>query len=191
MRKYRCVPRSCGVAVVGTLCFTMFVVSPLNAQEFIPPTRSPRPDPVVEADGGSVGIAAFGAKFGWDFGGNGEPLVAVSVDLLSAWSDRVRLRSVVEIGFSRLDNTYVMGGELVYRYNSSSMPIVPFLGAGLALAGRDLCRVTVGCPAVWFQNSIGFEAFLRDNVNMMVEFRGENLWRRRRLFFGLITNLGG
>ena len=176
--------------VVRLLLFLAGVtpVGKLAAQDFTPPEVGGQ-----ESDQGSkikIGFYGFGARFGWDLE-DSEGIISITFDLGDLGSDRVRLRPSAEIGFAEDDDTYVVSAEILYRFTPDTEKAVPYVGLGLALAGRDNCSTVPSCPESWLQFVLGFEVKFRSNMNWLLEYHAEDALKRHRLFFGLTTRRGG
>jgi hypothetical protein len=85
----------------------------------------------------------------------------------------------------------VVSGEVIYRFTPDADRAVPYVGFGLAVAGRDDCSTFPGCPEAWLQFALGFELTFRDNMNWMLEYHAEDALNRHRLLVGLTTRRGG
>ena len=153
----------------------------LAAQDFTPPQRASRP-PATQ-----IGLFGFSTRVGWDFKDDAKGVFGVGLDLGHLGTQRLRLRPSVEIGFGDDVDTYVVNGELLYRFVDDSERAVPYLGLGLGVAGRDGCDSAAECPDLWLQFAVGFELKLRDNLNWLVEFHSLNALDRHRLFVGLAS----
>ena len=161
-------------------------VGKLAAQDFTPPEVGGQ-----ESDQGSkikIGFYGFGTRIGWDLD-DGEAIISITLDLGNLGSDRVRLRPSAEIGFAEDVNTYVVSAEILYRFTPDREKAIPYVGLGLALAGRDNC--SAGCPEAWLQFVLGFEVGFRSSMNWLLEYHVEDALNRQRLFFGLTTRRGG
>ena len=161
----------------------------LTAQDFIPPEASGQ---AGEGSKIQIGVYGFSTLLGWDFEADGAGIVSFALDLGNLGSSQVRLRPSVEIGFAGDVDTYVVNAEVLYRFTLDTEKAVPYVGLGLALAGRDDCEFALqGCPEVWLQFALGFELMFRDNMNWIFEYHGEDALNRHRLFFGLTSRRGG
>lgn len=165
-------------------------VGKLAAQDFTPPEVGGQ-----ESDQGSkikIGLYGFGTRLGWD-PEDGEGIISITVDLGDLGSDQVRLRPSAEIGFAEdVDSyVYVISAEILYRFSPDTEKAIPYVGLGLALAGRDDCSTGPSCPEAWLQFVLGFEMEFRSSMNWLVEYHAEDALNRHRLFFGLTTRRGG
>ncbi len=157
-----------------------------TAQDFIPPGGA------AEGSKTQLGLFGFSTRLGWDFEADGAGIVSLGVDLGNLGSSRLRMRPSVEIGFAGDIDIYVVNAELLYRFTPDTEKAVPYVGLGLALAGRDDCEFALqSCPEVWLQFALGFELTFRDNMNWIFEYHGEDALSRHRLFFGLTSRRGG
>ncbi len=159
----------------------------LTGQDFVPPTTGGQE---AESSKIQIGLYGFSTRLGWDFE-DGGGIVSLALDLGNLGSSQVRLRPSVEIGFTEDVDTYVANAEVLYRFTPDTERAVPYVGLGLALAGRDNCQFTPGCPEVWLQFALGFELTLRDNMSWILEYHAEDAVSRHRLFFGLTSRRGG
>ena len=161
----------------------------LAAQNFTPPETGEQPS---QESGIKIGLYGYSARFGWDFQeADGGGLVSIALDLGNLGMEQVRLRPSVEIGFANDINTYVVNGEVIYRFAPDVDRAVPYVGLGLAIAGRDDCSTFAGCPEAWLQFALGFELTIRDNLSWLLEYHAEDALNRHRLFVGLTTRRGG
>ena len=176
---------------VGWLLLFLAGVTPvgkLTAQDFTAPEVGGQ-----ESDEGSkikIGLYGFGTRLGWDLD-DGEGIISVTIDLGNLGSDQVRLRPSAEIGFAEDVNTYVVSAEIIYRFTPDTEKAIPYVGLGLALAGRDECSTGPSCPEAWLQFVLGFEVEFRSSMNWLLEYHAEDALNRHRLFFGLTTRRGG
>ena len=153
----------------------------LAAQDFTPPQRASQPA------GTQVGLFGFSTRIGWDFTDDAKGVFGAGLDLGHLGTTRLRLRPSLEIGFGDDVDTYVVSGELLYRFVADTERAVPYLGLGLGVAGQDGCDAAAECPDLWLQFAVGFEIKLRDTVNWLVEFHSLNALDRHRLFVGLAS----
>ncbi len=163
-------------------------VGKLAAQDFTPPEVGGQ-----ESDQGSkikLGLYGFGARLGWDVE-DGEGIVSITLDLGNLGAEQVRLRPSAEIGFAEDVNTYVVSAEILYRFTPDTDKAIPYMGFGLALAGRDDCSTGPSCPEAWLQFVLGFEVGFRSSMNWLLEYHAEDALTRHRLFFGFTTRRGG
>ena len=161
-------------------------IGKLAAQDFTPPEVGGQ-----ESDQGiKIGFYGFGTRLGWDLEDAGA-IISITLDLGNLGSDQVRLRPSAEIGFTEDVDTYVVSAELIYRFTPDTEKAIPYVGLGLALAGRDNCSTAASCPDVWLQFVLGFEVEFRSSMNWLLEYHAEDALNRHRLFFGLTTRRGG
>ncbi len=160
----------------------------LTGQDFTPPETG---EQAAEGSRIQLGLYGFSTRLGWDFEDDGGAIVSLALDLGNLGSSQVRLRPSVEIGFAEDVDTYVANVEILYRFTPDTEKAVPYVGLGLALAGRDDCELEPSCPEVWLQFALGFEVTFRDNLSWMLEYHGEDAVNRHRLFLGLTTRRGG
>ncbi len=162
-------------------------VGKLVAQDFTPPEVGGQ-----ESDRSKIkiGLYGFGTRLGWDLE-DGEGIISITFDLGDLGSDQVRLRPSAEISFAEDVNTYVVSAEILYRFTPDTEKAIPYVGFGLAVAGRDDCSTRPSCPEAWLQFVLGFEVGFRSSMNWLLEYHAENALTRNRLFFGLTTRRGG
>ena len=122
--------------------------------------------------------------------GDGQALVGGSLDLGYLYSERLRFRTVGELGFTPGPNSYVGSVELTYRFTPDSNVAIPYIGSGLGLAGDEMCGSVQGCPAVWWQFVLGFELRLNDRVNWLIEYHPQNALKRHRILVGIVMRGG-
>lgn len=149
-------------------------------QDFTPP----------DAEGDSpfrVGLFGFASRFGVNVD-DGEALMSVTVDVGIFGSTGLRLRPSAEIGFAGSTNTYVVNGELVYRFTPDSERAVPYLGAGVGVLGEDGCGS--GCPSPEVQFLFGFDLRIAEHLGWQLEYHAEDAFSRHRIFVGLSTRFG-
>ncbi len=156
----------------------------LTGQDFIPP-------PTGEPSKIQVGLYGFSTRLGWDFKDGGGAIIGLALDLGHVGFSQVRLRPSAEIGFGEEVDTYVVNAEVLYRFSPDTEKAVPYVGMGLALAGRDDCEFEPSCPGVWLQFALGVELTFRDNMSWIFEYHVEDTLGRHRLFFGLTSRRGG
>lgn len=137
-----------------------------------------------------IGLYGFAARGGVDFEGQGQALASFALDMGNIYTDRLRLRPSAELGFGWGDNTYVANVEFVYRFTADTVVAIPYVGGGVALAGREGCDQSDDCPAFWAQFVLGFELRLRDVMSWLLEYHAEDAFRRHRIFLGLTTRRG-
>ena len=106
-------------------------------------------------------------------------------------TNEVLLRiSTAEVGLFNGANTYVGNFEVLWRFTTDEEVATPYIGGGLALAGRDGCGTDPGCPGLWLNAVFGFELHYRSTFNWLVEYHGMDAMRRHRLYVGLTTRRG-
>ncbi|HXF95967.1 MAG TPA: hypothetical protein VNI61_07670, partial [Gemmatimonadales bacterium] len=101
-----------------------------------------------------------------------------------------RLRAGGEIGLDGED-TFLGTGELLFRFTDDAEPAVPYVGAGLGVAGHDNCGADPDCPGLWVNLVVGFERRFRSTFNWRIEYRGLDALGRHRFSLGLVTRRGG
>ncbi|MDH3456444.1 MAG: hypothetical protein OER90_06340 [Gemmatimonadota bacterium] len=138
----------------------------------------------------ALGLHGFGAMVGVDFEDEAQMLGAVTLDFGHLLTERLRVRPSVEIGFLGGDNTYLANFELIYRVTDDQRLVVPYLGTGLGLRGRDACGSDPDCPTIWIQFVLGFDVRLRDRIGWTLEYHPADLFRRQRVLIGLTTRRG-
>lgn len=136
-----------------------------------------------------VGLFGFGARVGLDLERDVPVVLSYTVDVGDLYTDKVRFRPSAEVGLRGGMNSYVFNAELMYRFTEDSEVAVPYLGVGLALMAVDGCAKP-DCPSLFAQFALGFELRFRDQINWLLEYRGEDALRRHRLFIGLVTRRG-
>jgi hypothetical protein len=138
-----------------------------------------------------MGLFGFGSRLGADFEGTNEVIVSVTLDVADVFTPQVRLRPSLEIGIGDSLGSYVGSLELIYRFTRDSAIAVPYVGFGLGLWSEQRCSSNPACPDLWVQFALGFELRMRDQINWLLEYHGENALRRPRFFIGLVTRRGG
>lgn len=167
----------------------LMVAAPLVAQE--PEAESPEPlNTEGERRWVQFGLYGFGARVGADFQDDGQAVASFSLDVGYIYTDRLRVRPSGELGWLNGPNTYVANVELLYRFTPDTNVAVPYVGAGIALAGRGDCALDPGCPALWAQFVLGFEMRFRGQISWLLEYHAEDAIRRHRLLVGLTTRRG-
>jgi len=158
----------------------------LEAQEFVPPQDQP-----AGGQGGlRFGLLGFGSRIGADFQGRNQVIVSPTLELADLFSPQVRLRPSAEIGLGDTVTTYVINAELMYRFTADREIAVPYVGFGGALYSQQRCDRAPDCPRLWAQFALGFELKFREQMNWLLEYRGEDGLRRHRFFIGLTTRRG-
>ena len=166
--------------------------TPGAGQEFIPPenTGSAETPPDDSERRFRFGIFGVGARVGFDLTDRDQGFMSTIVDMGDLVGPRVRLRSLAEISFgSGLDN-YQVGSEIVFRFLDDSPPAVPYFAFGLSVFGQQQCQFFSDCPALYGNFSLGFEMLIDGTMAWMIEYRGEDLWRRNRLMIGVTSRRG-
>lgn len=158
-------------------------VAPAVAQQFVPPKNSPR-------TGTRIGLFGFGVRGGIDLRGDGQLLLGTTLDVGDLFTSRVRLRPAAEIGVFNGPNTYVGSFDVLWRFTDDDEVATPYVGLGLALAGRTDCSADPQCPDLWLNLVFGFELHYRSTFNWLLEYRGMDAMRRHRLYVGLTTRRG-
>jgi len=161
---------------------------PARAQEFIPPK-----DQTVDTSASPVrlGLFGFSTRLGVDFAGKNQAVLSPTLDVGDVFSDRVRIRPSAEVGLGDSVTTYVVNLELMYRFMPDKEVAVPYLGFGGAVYSQERCGAAPECPRIWAQFALGFEIKLREHINWLLEYHGEDGLRRHRFFIGLATRRGG
>lgn len=137
-----------------------------------------------------LGLFGFGGAVGVDLSGDPDVVLAYALDVGDFFTQRVRLRSLLELGLDGARNDYVGNVELIYRFTPDSSIAIPYVGAGFAVQGHETCSSDPNCPNLWVQFALGFEVALRESFNWMVEYRGEDALTRHRLLAGFTTRRG-
>lgn len=168
----------------GILVLLLYLCSaPLVAQEeFQPPEEAPASARPVQ-----LGLFGFASRIGVDFEGQGQAIASFAVDVGHLFTDRLRFRPSAELGFGWGDNTYVANLEIIYRFTTDTVVVVPYLGAGVGLAGQEGCDTAADCPSIWTQFVLGFEMKMQGQFNWLLEYHSEDAFGRHRLFLGLTT----
>lgn len=161
----------------------------LEAQNFTPPETEEQESPA--AGGVNFGLYGFSTRFGLDFEGDAQAVLSIALDVGDLLTNQLRLRPSAEIGFGNDSDTYVVNAEVMYRFTADTERAVPYVGAGVGVAGQDNCRFAPNCPDAWFQFALGFELQIRDYLNWLLEYHAEDALDRHRLFIGLSTRRGG
>jgi hypothetical protein len=173
--------------IVGAV---LAAVAPVSAagQQFTPPPQSGAP----AGDGSKLqlGLYGFGVRTGIAFSGGGQLVLGTALDLGNLFSPRVRLRPSGEIGVFNGANTYVGSLEGIFRFTDDEQPAIPYVGAGLALAGHENCGADPKCPGVWVNLVLGFELRYRTGMNWLLEYHGMDAMRHHRIYIGLTTRRG-
>lgn len=170
------------------LVLSLALAAPLAAQTFQPP-RAAASD--TAAGKLRLGLFGFGVRGGLDFSGHGQFVLGTTLDVGDLFSPRVRLRPSYEMSVLNNVNTYVGNLETIFRFTDDDQPAIPYVGAGLAVAGHSACGTDPGCPAVWVNLVLGFELHYRSSFNWLIEYHGMDAMRRHRIYVGLTTRRGG
>lgn len=165
--------------------FVLAAVSALEAQQFVPPEEQ-----ASAASGIRVGLFGFGSRLGVDFEGTNEVIVSVTWDVADIFTPQVRLRPSLEIGIGDSLGSYVGNLELLYRFTPDREIAVPYVGFGLGMWSQQRCSRNPDCPDLWAQFALGFELRMRDQINWLLEYHGENGLQRHRFLVGLVTRRG-
>lgn len=166
---------------VGAL-LGMVVAGVLAAQEFVPPRG---PD---ARTGTRIGLYGFGVRAGFDFRGEGQLVVGTTLDLGDLFTRRIRLRPSAEIGVFNGPNTYVGNLEALWRFtDDDDEAAIPYLGAGIGIAGREGCGGDPDCPDLWLNIVFGVELHYGSTFNWLLEYHGMDALRRHRVYVGLTT----
>jgi hypothetical protein len=170
-------------AVALALLAAVTMIKTVDAQEFVPPRSS-------EHKGTRFGLFGFGVRGGVDLRGDGQFLLGSTLDIGDLFTSRVRLRPSAEIGVFNGPNTYVGHFDALWRFTEDEEVATPYVGLGLALAGRTDCGADPQCPDLWLTIVFGFELRYRSTFNWLLEYRGMDALRRHRLYVGLTTRRG-
>ena len=169
--------------VVLALLAGVFVAPRAAAQDFVPPKNA-------KHGGTRIGLFGFGVRGGVDFRRSGQLVLGTTLDIGDLFSNRLRLRPSAEVGLFNGANTYVGNFEVLWRFTTDEEVATPYIGGGLAVAGRDGCGTDPGCPGLWLNAVFGFELHYRSTFNWLVEYHGMDAMRRHRLYVGLTTRRG-
>lgn len=161
----------------------VLAVNVAAAQEFVPPKNTKR-------SGTRIGVFGFGVRGGVDLRGDGQLLLGTTLDVGDLFSNRVRLRPSVDFGVFNGPNTYVGHFDALWRFTEDDDVAIPYVGLGVALAGREDCGVDPQCPDLWFNLVFGFELHYRSTFNWLLEYRAIDASRRHRFYVGLTTRRG-
>lgn len=164
------------------LLLSSLAATPLLSQQEFQPPRGQAVIPRFR-----LGLFGFGVHGGIDFTGDDQLVLGTAVDLGDLYTDRLRMRASGELGRGGDGDTYVINGELVYRFVADSILAVPYVGAGFALFSQEDCDSAPGCPGLWLQFALGFEIKIREPVSWLLEYHSEDAFRRHRLLVGLTT----
>jgi len=159
-------------------------VGPVLAQEFLPPSEQ-------DARGNFwVGLDGFSTRLGLELTSERQAILGVTVDLGYLGSERLRIRPFAEIGFGDENDSYVVGGDLIYRFMPDQETAIPYFGLGAGVFGSESCGVSPDCPEVWPVLTLGFEIRVQNRINWLIEYRAEDSFSRHRVFVGLATRRG-
>jgi hypothetical protein len=167
------------IVLVGALGATS-----VAAQEFVPP-KNPN-----ARTGTRLGLFGFGVRSGVDVRGAGQLVAGSTLDIGDLFTNRLRLRPSAEIGVFNGPTTYVGNFEALWRFTPDEETATPYLGLGLALAGRQNCGMDPNCPGIWLNVVFGFELRYRSTFNWLIEYHGMDAMRRHRFYVGLTTRRG-
>jgi hypothetical protein len=172
--------RSIWLAAVGAILAVQ-----VAAQAF------PAPSVQREGPGGTrIGLLGFGVRGGADFAGDGSAVFGIAIDAGNLFVNRLRLRPSAEIGFLNGSNTYVASFEGVYRLGGDNEAVIPYLGAGVAIAGHTECDADAECPGVWINTVLGIEVRYRSTFNWLIEYHALDGFQRNRVYLGFTTRRG-
>lgn len=157
------------------------------AQQFTPPQGASTP-----STGTRLGLFGFGVRGGIDVShGGGQMVLGTTLDVGDLFTPQVRIRPSAEIGVFNGGNTYVGSLEALWRFTDDNQTAIPYVGAGVSLAGHQACGADPSCPAVWVNMVLGFELHYRSSFNWLLEYHGMDALRRHRFYIGLTTRRGG
>jgi len=172
-----------GMRIIGVTLASLLLGAPLSAQQFQPPKTA-------KHSGTHIGLFGFGVRGGIDFRKSEQLILGSTVDLGDLFTDRIRLRPSAEIGVFNGPNTYAGSFEALWRFTNDEEVATPYIGVGLAVAGRDGCSADAQCPDLWVNAVFGFELRYRSTFNWLLEYHGMDAMRRHRLYIGLTTRRG-
>jgi hypothetical protein len=169
----------------GLLLLATLALSPrLEAQAFHPP-------PVQRGDAGTrIGLFGFGIRAGSDLNRGSQAVLGLALDLGNLAGSRLRIRPSAEVGVGNGANTYVGSLEVLFRLTSDDVPVTPYVGAGVGIAGHAGCGADPGCPGVWVNGVLGTEIRFRSTFNWLLEYHPMDAFRHNRVYFGLTTRRG-
>ena len=154
-----------------------------SAQEFVPPKSATH-------GGTRIGLFGFGVRGGVDLRGAGQFVLGTTLDVGNLFSNRIRLRPSAEIGVFNSPNSYVGSLDVLWRFAEDEEVATPYIGAGLAIAGRQGCAADPNCPGLWANLAFGFELHYRSIFNWLMEYRALDVLHRHRVYVGLTTRRG-
>ena len=169
---------------LAPLALCCAVLTPAAAQEFQPP------DPGGAERGTHIGLYGFGVRGGFDLSADEQFVAGAALDFGQLIVPRLRFRPSVELSVFNGPNRYVGSLDLVYRFTGEATTLIPYAGAGLAVAGRDDCGTDPDCPDLWLNFAAGVELRFRPAFNWLLEYRALDLFGRHRLYAGLTTRRG-
>lgn len=169
------------------LVIVLFVLCPAagSAQQFQPPAGAS-----TSSTGTRIGLFGFGVRGGFDVDNGGQLILGTTLDVGDLFTPRVRIRPSAEIGVFNGGNTYIGSLEALWRFTDDNQTAIPYVGAGLSLAGHQDCGTDPSCPAVWVNMVLGFELHFRSSFNWLLEYHGMDALRRHRFYIGLTTRRG-
>ncbi len=134
-----------------------------------------------------IGLFGFAAQLGVDFAGDDQLVVGSALDLGNIYGERLRLRGSAQLGVGSEVNTYVFNGEILLRFLPDAEVAVPYIGGGVGLYTQEDCGSADSCPDLWLQFILGFEVRIRSYIAWFIEYQGQDVFNRNRLFIGLTT----
>jgi len=161
----------------------LLIASVAAAQQFQPPKSG-------KHTGTRIGLFGFGVRGGVDLKGSGQFVGGATLDMGDLFTSRIRLRPSAEIGVFNGANTYVGSFDALWRFTDDEEVATPYIGLGLALAGRDGCGADPNCPDLWANLTFGFELRYRSTFNWLLEYRALDALHRHRIYVGLTTRRG-
>jgi cardiolipin synthase len=174
---------SSGMRIIGVTLASLVLGATLSAQEFQPPKNA-------KHSGTRIGLFGFGVRGGVDFRKSEQLIFGSTLDLGDLFTDRIRLRPSAEVGVFNGPNTYVGNFEVLWRFTNDEEVATPYIGGGVAVAGRDNCSADPQCPDLWVNAVFGFELHYRSTFNWLIEYHGLDAMRRHRFYIGLTTRRG-
>jgi len=169
------------------LAIALLAVFPpaLVAQQFSPP-----PGAAAPTTGTRLGLFGFGVRGGVDVSHGGQMVLGTTLDVGDLFTPRVRIRPSAEIGVFNGGNTYIGSLEALWRFTDDNQVAIPYVGAGVSLAGHQDCGADPSCPAVWVNLVLGFELHYKSSFNWLLEYHGMDALRQHRFYIGLTTRRG-
>jgi len=163
---------------------SLLLATAAPAQEFQPPAAGgPR-------SGTRLGLFGFGVRGGLELSHQSQMVFGATLDVGQLWTDRFRLRASGELGVFNGPNTFVASGEALYRFAEDASTVIPYVGAGFGMAGRDDCSSDPDCPDLWVNVVVGAELHFRSTYSWLLEYHAMDLFDRHRLYVGLTTRRG-